>query len=109
MIINIACKGSEISSQSFTIEGFKINEIFPRPLFGNLFSFSKLVKWAAYIDKYLVFQKRLENVLKENEQKIGTVHIIDHSNSPYMKTIKKTSSAKCLLTCHDLIAIRSAM
>ena len=75
--------GNLLLNHSDSIEGFKINEIFPRPLFGKLFSFSKLVKWAAYIDKYLVFQKRLENVLKKNEQKIGTVHIIDHSNSPY--------------------------
>jgi glycosyltransferase involved in cell wall biosynthesis len=101
--------GNLLLNHSNRIEGVKINEIFPRPLFGKLFSFSKLVKWAAYIDKYLVFQKRLENVLKKNEQKIGTVHIIDHSNSPYIKAIKKASSAKCLLTCHDLIAIRTAM
>ena len=101
--------GNLLLNHSNRLEGFKINEIFPLPLFGKLFSFSKLAKWVAYIDKYLVFQKRLENVLKKNEQKIGTVHIIDHSNSPYLKTIKKTSSAKCLLTCHDLIAIRTAM
>ena len=101
--------GNLLLNHSNRLEGFKINEIFPLPLFGKLFSFSKLAKWVAYIDKYLVFQKRLENVLNQNEHKIGTVHIIDHSNSPYLKTIKKTSSAKCLLTCHDLIAIRTAM
>ena len=27
----------------------------------------------------------------------------------FLKTIKKISSGKCLVTCHDLIAIRSAM
>ena len=37
------------------------------------------------------------------------VHIIDHSNAPYLKIIAKASSAKCLLTCHDLIAVRSAI
>ena len=101
--------GKLLLNHSHTAEGLKIDEIFPQSLFRKVFSFSKLAKWAGYIDKYLVFPKRLENTLKQNEQKIGTVHIIDHSNSPYLKTIKKASSAKCLLTCHDLIAIRTAM
>ena len=35
----------------------KIEEIFPKPLFGKFISFSKLAKWGAYIDKYLVFPK----------------------------------------------------
>ena len=36
-------------------------------------------------------------------------YIADHSNSPYLQTIKKVSKAKRLLTCHDLIAVRASL
>ena len=91
------------------VEGINIKEIFPRSLFGKLFSFGKFAKWSAYIDKYLVFPKKLKIVLKKNDQSLGIVHIIDHSNAVYLKTIKKISSANCLITCHDLIAVRTAL
>ena len=54
-----------------------IEEIFPKPLLGNIISFGKLAKWAAYIDKYLIFQKRLKSTSKE-QSKLHLTHIIDH-------------------------------
>ena len=87
----------------------KIEEIFPKPLFGKFFSFSKLAKWGAYIDKYLVFPKKLQSTLEKSNQNLHLTHIIDQSNAIYLRTIRKTSSVKCLLTCHDLIAIRTAL
>ena len=86
-----------------------IEEIFPKPLLGNIISFGKLAKWAAYIDKYLIFQKRLKSTLEKSNQNLHLTHIIDQSNAIYLRTIRKTSSVKCLLTCHDLIAIRTAL
>ena len=110
MITNTVCRGLELLLNDLNkIDEFKIIEIYPDPLFRKVCSFSKLAKWAGYIDKYLVFPKRLENILKQNDQNLGLVHIIDHSNSPYLKTINKISSAKCLITCHDMIAIRTAL
>ena len=101
--------GKLLLNHSNTIEDFNIKRNFPQPFFGKLFSSSKFGKWSAYIDKYLVFPKRLESTLKQNDQDLGIVHVIDHSNSPYLRKIIKVSSAKCLLTCHDLIAVRTAM
>ena len=86
-----------------------IEEIFPKPLLGNIISFGKLAKWAAYIDKYLIFPNRLKSTLSEGNQNLQLIHIIDHSNAIYLKTIRKISSVKCLLTCHDLIAIQTAL
>lgn len=39
---------------------------------------------------------------------VDLVHIIDHSNSVYLPHLKKITSAKKIITCHDLIAIRTA-
>ena len=86
-----------------------IEEIFPKPLLGNIISFSKLAKWAAYIDKYLIFPKRLKSTLEKSNQNLYLTHIIDHSNAIYLRTIRKASTIKCLLTCHDLIAVRTAL
>ena len=74
--------GNLLLNHSNRIEEFKINEIFPRPLFGKFFSSSKTRKMGWIYRQIFTFPKRLENTLKQNEQKIGTVHIIDHSNSP---------------------------
>ncbi|MEK9772138.1 MAG: glycosyltransferase [Opitutae bacterium] len=45
--------------------------------------------------------------MKQN-QSIELVHVIDQSYSPYLKIVKQSSPATRLLTCHDLIAIRTA-
>ena len=86
----------------------EVKEIFPLPKFGNFIRCGKLSKWFNYIDKYIIFPKRLKKIIKINSEKIRVVHIIDQSNAPYLKTIKYISSAKCLITCHDLIAVRTA-
>ncbi len=101
--------GGILLDNSHMVEDFNLEEIFPISIFRKFLSFRKLAKWAGYIDKYIVFPKRLKNVLKQNHRSIGVVHVIDHSNSPYLKTIHKISSAKCIITCHDLIAIRTAL
>ena len=95
-------------NNSNVVEDFNIEEIFPLPVLGKLFSFSNLAKWAAYIDKYLVFPRRLEHALKQNAYNLGLTHTIDHSNSPYLRVIKNGTLATSLITCHDLIAIRTA-
>ena len=67
-----------------------------------------LKKWAAYIDKYLIFPQKLESYITKRRE-LDLVHILDHSNSPYFKTIINFSQAKALITCHDLIAVRMGL
>ena len=65
-------------------------------------------KWLGYFDKLLLFPRQLrKKVLRiESSRKARCiVHVLDHSNSTFLKTVAKQ---KTLLTCHDLIAIRSA-
>ena len=90
-------------------EFLDIQEIFPLAKYRRLSPSFTYCKWAAYIDKYLVFPRRLKKILRQRVQNYDLVHIIDHSNSPYLKIVQNLSSAKCLITCHDLIAIRAAL
>ena len=100
--------GEQMLENSSSCEYLSIINLFPKAVFGKLLSSSKFAKWGSYIDKFLIFPQRLGKYLKSN-QDIKLVHLIDQSNSPYLKTAKKFSSAKRLITCHDLIAIRTAL
>ena len=84
---------------------FEINEIFPAPILGKLFHNTRIFKWAAYFDKILLFTKRLRSKLQEKNYHL--VHILDHSNSIYLPIIKNFSNGIRLITCHDLIAVKS--
>jgi glycosyltransferase involved in cell wall biosynthesis len=61
-------------------------------------------KYLGYVDKYCFFSQKLSQKIK-NLKRNSIVHILDHSNSPYLSVVQDTTH---LVTCHDLIAIRSA-
>lgn len=61
-----------------------------------------LGKWLGHGDKLLRFPAILRAAARTHD----VVHILDHSNAPYCRTI---SDRPHLVTCHDLLAIRSAM
>ena len=78
----------------------------PEPIFAKL---GQPNKWLGYLDKLLLFPGKLKRTIQQVELNCGNksiVHICDHSNSPLLKA---TLGRKTLLTCHDLIAIRSGM
>jgi glycosyltransferase involved in cell wall biosynthesis len=59
-------------------------------------------KWLGYIDKFGVFPLILRSAIKWAD----VVHICDHANSFY---IKHLGSVPHVVTCHDMLAIRSAL
>jgi glycosyltransferase involved in cell wall biosynthesis len=61
-----------------------------------------LRKWLAYLDKYLLFPIRLMCLAR----RCLPVHIIDHSNAIYLFLLR---SQKSIVTCNDLLAVRSAL
>lgn len=63
---------------------------------------SPFAKWLGYIDKFVVFRIRFNRQLGQAD----LVHICDHSNSIYIPWITKIPK---LITCHDALAIRSAL
>lgn len=60
-----------------------------------------LGKWLGYGDKLLRFPARLRTLAREHD----VVHVLDHSNATYCRTL---SDRPHVLTCHDLLAVRSA-
>ena len=86
----------------------EIKEIYPTSFFRNVCLHGKLSKWASYIDKYLLFPKRLKTVFLLRNDPVHLVHIIDHSNAIYLPKLSRISRVIKIVTCHDLIAIRAA-
>jgi glycosyltransferase involved in cell wall biosynthesis len=60
-----------------------------------------VIKYLGYVDKYLIFPKQLRTAARQ----FDLVHICDHSNSMYLRA---TSDVPAVITCHDVLAIRSA-
>lgn len=59
-------------------------------------------KWLGYVDEFLVFP----TFLKKAVAWADVVHICDHSNSFYVKYAQHRPH---MVTCHDMLAVRSAL
>ncbi|MFZ1220703.1 MAG: glycosyltransferase family 1 protein [Chthoniobacterales bacterium] len=87
-----------------TTAGVPAHLIQPEPFFGRFRYAGKFVaKWLAYLDKFFLFPRRLR---KELRKRPAVVHICDHSNAMYARTIR---DAPVVITCHDLLAVRGAL
>ncbi|MHB8636590.1 MAG: glycosyltransferase [Fimbriimonadaceae bacterium] len=62
----------------------------------------RLQKWFAYVDKYVIFPRTLRKAAREAD----VVHILDQGNGIYVNQLQRVSH---VVTCHDLLAIRSAL
>lgn len=83
--------------------GHEVMLIKPPIVFGKIKkSAHGIGKWLGYIDKFFVFPW----IIKQFYKNFDVVHICDHSNAFYLKYIQNSPH---LLTCNDLIAIRSAL
>ena len=58
-------------------------------------------KWLGYFDKFVLFPGRLRRAARRAD----VVHICDHSNAIYALHLRR---ANVLVTCNDVLAIRSA-
>lgn len=63
---------------------------------------SPYFKWLGYADKFLLFRRELRRAAA----KADIVHLCDHSNAMYVPALAHKPH---VVTCHDLLAIRSAM
>ncbi len=83
--------------------GHDVRIIRPRIWSGNLPVPSKLLrKWLGYIDKFLLFPEQLRPELSWAD----IVHICDHGNAIYTKYLQNIPH---VVTCHDLLPIRSGL
>ena len=63
--------------------------------------FAFLRKWAGYLDKFIIFPRRLRKL-----RGAELIHICDHSNAVYAKHFP---DVPVVVTCHDLLAVRGAL
>lgn len=90
--------------EGLTAAGVPVELIQPEPVFGEIrFAGEFVAKWLAYVDKFLLFPRRLRARLKSAP---ALVHICDHSNSMYAR---HAGRIPVVVTCHDLLAVRGAL
>ncbi len=92
---------ADVMEQELTQAGHEVRQIRPKPKLGKFTWPKKLEKWIGYVDKFLLFPSDLRSAAVWAD----VVHICDHSNSMYVKYL---TSKPHLITCHDLLAVRSA-
>lgn len=83
--------------------GHEVKVIRPTPVFGKLVykKYSTVGKWLSYFDKFILFSLRLRRLARQYD----LVHICDHGNAMYVPILRGVPH---LVTCHDLLAVRSA-
>jgi len=100
--------GDLLTSKKNNHINLDVVEIHPAPVFRKICPDGKLRKWAAYVDKFLLFPKRLKREFLSRKDLVSLIHIIDHSNAIYLPKLNRLNRVKKIITCHDLIAIRTA-
>lgn len=84
-------------------KGHQVTLLQPPIVFGKLtFVGTKLLKWFGYIDKFLIFPL----LLRFRKHGFDVIHVCDHSNAMWIPALQ---GCKYLITCHDLLAVRSAL
>ncbi len=92
-----------LMQRELAARGYDVTLLQPPPfLVGKLESRKGIGKWLGYIDKFLLFPL----VLRGAKKGYDVVHLCDHSNALYARYLAGTPH---LVTCHDVLAIKSAL
>jgi hypothetical protein len=98
-----------LMAEGYLLSNVKVSVIRLSAIFRNLgFNKRSLIKWFAYVDKFLLFPiyllfNRSVNVISFKKVHY---HICDHSNAFYLYFLPKN---KTLITCRDVLAIRAGL
>jgi glycosyltransferase involved in cell wall biosynthesis len=96
-------RAAELLENGLRSRGKEVDVVRPEPFLGQLAKgIPGLAKWLAYIDKYLLFPFSLI----QRARNCALVHIVDHSNAIYLFWLR---SRKVVVTCNDLLAVRSGL
>ena len=83
--------------------GHEVKVIRPSGMVGRLRPGARGVgKWLGYVDKFVLFP----GMLGAAGRWADVVHICDHSNAMYSSWV---GSTPCVVTCHDMLAVRGAL
>lgn len=92
-----------LMQEGLTQAGHEARVIRPAALIGRFSAgFRGLGKWLGYVDKFVIFPFSLRGAVRWAD----VVHICDHSNAIYTRF---TCSRAHVVTCHDVLEIRSAL
>ena len=101
---------ANVLAKGLAMAGIEASVIRPEPVFGRLRPGARgLGKWLCYLDKFFVFPRVLRKKLATLKSQGSTdlvVHICDHSNAFYTRHL---GDVPHLVTCHDMLAVRSAL
>lgn len=86
----------------FAHAGHTVRTLRPSVIAGCVARNDSAAKWLGYVDKFALFPR----VLREAAAWAQIVHVCDHSNAFYMKYL---AGRPHVVTCHDLLAVRSAI
>lgn len=99
---------AEVLRAHLSGRGMAIDLIRPEPCFGRVKpGHAGLRKWLGYVDKFVIFPHTLRRRCRE-PRRCGqrlVVHLCDHSSSVYTRHLQRIPH---VVTCHDVLAIRSA-
>jgi glycosyltransferase involved in cell wall biosynthesis len=94
---------ASLMERELTARGHQVTLLQPQPRFlGTRDARGGLGKWLGYLDKFVLFP----STLRRAKRNYDLVHICDHSNSMYAKHLADVPN---LATCHDVLAIKSAL
>jgi glycosyltransferase involved in cell wall biosynthesis len=92
-----------LMQRELAASGHDVTLMQPKPVVAGSRTVSGgLGKWLGYIDKFVLFPFALKRALKG----FDVVHVCDHSNSMYAKYLDGVPN---IATCHDVLAIKSAL
>lgn len=100
---------TELLARGLREAGVRVERFHPPAVVGRLGASGRgFGKWLGYVDKYLLLPFFLRRALGRLRRENGPViaHICDHSNAPYTRWV---ADGPHLVTCHDLLAVRSAL
>ena len=97
---------ADVLAEQLPLRGVAVERICPAPKIGRLRpSADGIGKWLGYVDKFVFFPALLRKRV-QHLRPWSIVHICDHSNAVYLPLLEGVPH---LVTCHDLLAIRSAL
>ena len=88
--------------RELTARGHEVTLLQPQARVRVLSPASGLSKWLGYVDKFLLFPRTLRRI----RHGFDVVHLCDHSNAMYVRDL---GDVPHVVTCHDVLAIRSAL
>jgi glycosyltransferase involved in cell wall biosynthesis len=94
-------RSAELLATGLRSRGVDVEVLRPEALFG-LIAKGSAGKWLSYLDKFILFPFRL----MVRARRCRLVHIVDHSNAVYGLWLR---GIKVIVTCNDLLALRSAL